>query len=143
MTWTYDPADLDTETPSGQLNTVRLLIGDTDSTDEQLQDEEVAFSLSLNESNVYNSAIWCCTTISSKYARRVTTEIDSTLKSDYSDLAKHYSDLSVQIGRTQKKLSGNSLGAKFVGTLKADLVIGDDRVQPEFRKGQFQYGGTS
>jgi hypothetical protein len=30
MAWSYDPTDLDTTTASGRLNTVRLLIGDTE-----------------------------------------------------------------------------------------------------------------
>ena len=33
MAWSYDPTDLDTTTASGRLNTVRLLVGDTDELD--------------------------------------------------------------------------------------------------------------
>ena len=45
MAWSYDPTDLNTTTASGRLNTVRLLVGDTDTTDQQVQNEEVTFSL--------------------------------------------------------------------------------------------------
>ena len=46
MAWSYDASDLDTTTASGRLNTVRLLLGDTDTLDQQVQNEEVTFALS-------------------------------------------------------------------------------------------------
>jgi len=92
MAWTYNAADLNTTTPSGRLNTVRLLVGDTDTTDQQVQNEEITFSLAENNDNTYLSAAWIARAISSKYARLVTTKLDGALSADYSDLAK-------QIGR--------------------------------------------
>ena len=44
MTWSYDATDLDTETNSGRLNSVRYLVGDTQTSDEQVQNEEVSCS---------------------------------------------------------------------------------------------------
>ena len=41
MAWSYDPTDLDTTTASGRLNTVRLLVGDTDTLDQQKENEEI------------------------------------------------------------------------------------------------------
>ena len=41
MAWSYNPTDLDTLTASGRINTVRLLVGDTDTTDQQVQNEEI------------------------------------------------------------------------------------------------------
>ena len=64
MAWSYDPTDLDTTTASGRLNTVRLLIGDTDTVDQQVQNEEITFALSENGNNVYYSGAWVARVIS-------------------------------------------------------------------------------
>ena len=45
MAWSYDATDLGTGTVSGRLNSVRLLVGDTDTNDQQVQNEEVIFAL--------------------------------------------------------------------------------------------------
>jgi hypothetical protein len=37
MAWSYDETDLGTTTASGRLNSVRLLLGDTDTNDQQVQ----------------------------------------------------------------------------------------------------------
>ena len=52
MAWSYDPTDLNTTTASGRLNTVRLLVGDTDTTDQQVQNEEVTFSLTESGNSI-------------------------------------------------------------------------------------------
>ena len=120
MTWSYDPSDLDDTTASGRLNVVRLLIGDTDSNDEQMQNEEINYSLSANDNSTYGAAIWCCTTLSSKYARLVNTELDGSLSQDYSDLSKSYKTLARDLER-QKRQSSASLGLGVGGTTKIDL----------------------
>ena len=45
MAWSYSVADLNTTTSSGRLNTVRLLVGDTDTSDQLVQNEEITFAL--------------------------------------------------------------------------------------------------
>ena len=70
MAWSYDPTDLDTTTASGRLNTVRLLVGDTETLDQQTQNEEIVFSLSENGNNTYYSAAWIARAIASKYSRK-------------------------------------------------------------------------
>ena len=45
MAWSYDATDLGTSTASGRLNSVRLLVGDTDTNDQQVQNEEITFAL--------------------------------------------------------------------------------------------------
>ena len=53
MAFTYDDTDLNTDTASGRLNSTRLLLGDTDDCDQQVQNAEVVFSLAQNNDNVY------------------------------------------------------------------------------------------
>jgi len=45
MTWTYGGAP-GTTTSATRRDAVRLLVGDTDTTDQQITDEEIAFGLS-------------------------------------------------------------------------------------------------
>jgi hypothetical protein len=66
MSWSYDPTDLNTTTASGRLNTVRLLVGDTDTDDQQLQDEEITFSLSETGDSAYLAAAWSARAVASK-----------------------------------------------------------------------------
>ena len=73
MAWSYDPTDLDKDTASGRLNTVRLLVGDTDTSDQQAQNEEITFALSETNNNVYYAASWVARTVASQYARKVNT----------------------------------------------------------------------
>jgi len=90
LSWSYDPTNLDTATVAGRLNTVRLLVGDTDTNDQQVQNEEVIFALTESGNNVYSAAGWAARTIASQYSRRVNTTLDGALKADYSDLATQY-----------------------------------------------------
>ena len=96
MAWTYDPTTLGTTTAAGRLNSVRLLSGDTDTFDKQLENEEIEFSLTQTGNNVYYSAAWVARAISSKYSRLVDTELSGALSSKYSTLASQYMTLSFQ-----------------------------------------------
>ena len=48
MAWSYNPADLNTTTAAGRLNVVRLLTGDTNTQDQQVENEEITFALAEN-----------------------------------------------------------------------------------------------
>jgi len=54
--WSYSVTDLNTTTASGRLNSVRLLVGDTDTSDQLVQDEEINFALAQANDNVYYAA---------------------------------------------------------------------------------------
>ena len=53
MTWTYDEANIDLTTSAGRLNAVRAVIQDTDSSDQLLQNEEIAFFLVQSNDDIY------------------------------------------------------------------------------------------
>lgn len=140
MAWSYDPTDLDTATASGRLNTVRLLVGDTDTLDQQVQNEEITFALSQNGDNVYYSAGWVARTISSQYARKVNTSLDGALKADYSDLMKHYSTLADSL-EYQGKTSGASVGVLAGGITQSGVEAvraNTNRVEGSFRRDRFK-----
>lgn len=127
MAWSYDPTNLNTTTAQGRLNSIRLLVGDTDETDQLVQDEEIAFALSQVGDNIYYAGSWICRVIAAKFSRLVTTELSGSLKADYSDRSKQYQQLAAQIENQGKKTSGRSLGA-FGGGLGT---------YPPFTVGQF------
>ena len=139
MAFTYDPSDLDTSTSSGRLNTVRLLVGDTDSADIQTQDSEIQFALSQHSDNVYSAGEFICKIIAAKYSRLVTTQLDGVLQSNYSDLAKQYSSLASTIKDMGVSASGGlGMGAGGISITEMTLAEQDsNRVKPAFKIGQF------
>ena len=139
MAWSYDPTDLNTTTASGRLNTVRLLVGDTITLDQQAQNEEISFALTENGNNVYYAGAWTARTIASKYSRKVNTELSGSLKADYSDLAKQYKTLADSLDY-QGKTAGAAIGvlAGGITVARTEAVRANtNRVKPAFREGQF------
>lgn len=146
MSWSYDPNTLNTTTSAGRLNTVRLLVGDTDTTDQLVQNEEITFALSQTGDNVYYAAVWTCRAIAAKFSRMVTTQLDGALSANYSDKAKQYNQLAVQIEAQGKKTSGKSLGVYGGGisVVAVEAVREDsDRVKPAFTIDKFDNSGAA
>ena len=85
MTWTYN---LDFTT---QRDQVRLLVGDTDTDDQQLQDEEIAFLVSQGGSTL-SVAANACEVIAAKYAREVNKSV-GTLSISAQERMAHYKEL--------------------------------------------------
>jgi hypothetical protein len=144
MAWTYSADDLATGTASGQLNVVRLLIGDTDTSDQQVQDAEVEFALAQSNANVYSAGAWCAKAIASKYARKVTTQLDGALSVDYSDLQTHYNALASTL-EDQARLNGARLGVFAGGINKTTMETvrnSTTRPVPSFRRDRFRIDPT-
>jgi hypothetical protein len=142
MAWSYDATDLDTETTSGRLNSVRYLVGDTDTTDQQVQDEEIQFALVQTNNNIYNAGAFVCSTIASKYSRLVTTQLDGALEAQYSDLAKNYKALANDLKSMGQRYSAGALGVYAGGILISQVDIVRDstnRVPSSFRMDRFRF----
>ena len=140
MAWSYDPTDLNTTTASGRLNTVRLLVGDTDTLDQQKDNEEINFALTENGNNVYYAGAWTARAIASKYSRKVNTELSGALKADYSDLAKQYKTLADSL-EYQGKTSGAAVGVLAGGITKSRVeAVREDtnRIEGSFRRDRFK-----
>lgn len=140
MSWSYDPTDLNTTTASGRLNTVRLLIGDTDSSDQQAQNEEIMFSLAQNGDSTYYAGAWTCRALASKFARLVTTKLDGALTANYSDLMQHYQQMADNL-EYQGKTAGAALGVRAGGITKTSIELArldTNRIEGSFRRDQFK-----
>lgn len=77
MTWTYSG-----NPSASNRDAVRFLIGDTDSTNELLQDGEIAFLLSQANDDIYSAAASGCDVLASKFSSK-------------SDTSKSVGDLSL------------------------------------------------
>jgi hypothetical protein len=75
----------------------------------------------------------------------VTTTLDGALSSNYSDRAKQYQQLSIQIEAQGRKTSGKSLGV-FGGGISVVAVEvvreNPDRIKPAFTIDQFENTGA-
>ena len=140
MAWSYDATNLGTSTVAERLNSVRLLVGDTDTNDQQVQNEEITFALNQTNDNVYYAAAWAARTIAAQYSRRVTQNLSGALSADYSDLQDHYTSLAETLEHQGKK-SGAVLGIKAGGISIAtvdNVRQNTDRVPPSFRRDRFK-----
>jgi hypothetical protein len=138
--WSYSASNLNTTTASGRLNSVRLLVGDTDDADQLAQDEEILFALSQANNNIYYAAAWVCRTVAAKFSRMVDTTLDGALSAKYSTRSKQYQQLAAQVEAQGKKTSGKSLGVFGGGYSSSDMQVVNqdtDRVKPAFSITQF------
>lgn len=132
MTWTYDSAP-DTTTAAGRRDAVRLLVGDTETTDQQVTDEEIAFSLLETGNNVYGAGAWIARAIAGKYARRVSMGADG-VSQQFGQRQKHYTDLAVSLEkRAVEGVAGAAPSAIFAGGTERGLTT--DAPEVLFRVG--------
>lgn len=93
MGWSYTGDPL-----SSPIDAIRFLIGDTDSTEPQLQDEEIAFLVTTwrNKGTMYWAASQAAETIAAKYTREIALSSDSQTL-DLSQLSQKYMTLAEQL----------------------------------------------
>lgn len=92
MTWTYtgDPSVSDRDK-------VRFLIGDTDTTDQLVSDEEIAWQLGVVGDNVYQAAHDLCVALAAKFARLATSKSVGGLSLSYADRSASFYGLADRI----------------------------------------------
>lgn len=129
-TFTYNPADLTTE-----LNKLRLLLGDTDSTEPLLYDEEIA-EVQDNEDNFYSRAAECCLRICGKTARDTKVKLEG-----YSEgldvIYERYLKMSERFSRLAS--SSYPWAGSIRDAYKKSNEEDDAVVKPNFKKGQFNH----
>lgn len=147
MTWSYVPQLLTSTATSGALMRTRLLVGDTLTTDQLLQDEEIYFVLSVQPYPNYAAAD-CADMIAARFARQVNTE-NSLLRVSAAARHKHYVDLAK---RLRSAGPGSVPGGESAGLILAEgyaggiseianenLRDGADNVLPPAAVGQDDY----
>ena len=139
MTWTYDGAP-GKDTADGRRDAVRLLVGDTDTEDQQVTDEEIAFALSEASNNIYRAASVIARSLAGKYSRMVDSSFE-TISNKFSQIRDAYYDLALRMEREAKKLGGG-LGVPVLTGVSEDEMrsVEDDEDRPDsaFRRRQFR-----
>lgn len=137
MAFTYsgDPA-------TSEKDQVRFLISDTNSTDVQLQDEEILWLLEV-EPNVYYAAARAAETIAATFTQEVTVSADGMSFSG-KDLTSNYLDLADRL-RAMAKFRGR-MGHPYVGGIshaERDKDDADsDLIKTHFRSGGMDHPQT-
>jgi hypothetical protein len=129
MSWSYDNTDLGTDTAAGRLNAVRLLIGDTTTADQQVQDEEIVFALAQGSDSIYSAGSWMAKSLASKYARYVDVDLDGQLSESYSQLQSHYNSLAESLSQ-KAKTYGSALGVAAGGLVESRIKRDQFREDP-------------
>jgi len=134
MTVTY------TDPSNSNSDAVRWLVGDTDTSNAELQDEEIAFALTQAGDDIYLAAAISARALAGKFASLVDTKFES-VSSDYSNLRDNYYALAVKLEKQSKQYGSRGLGLPAAGGLTySDIDSNDqdsDRVDPVFKQGQF------
>jgi hypothetical protein len=131
MSWNYsgNPA-------ASSLDEVRYLVGDTQPSDPQLTDEEIAYLL-VHCGTPLATAIVACDGLIDKYARLVT-QGAGAVSVQYSNRIQQYQEL-------QRRLKLRAPLAPYAGGIsvgdKAANEDNTDRVPPSFKRNQFDRRG--
>lgn len=96
MTWTYD----DTVLATSNRDAVRLVIGDTDTNDQLLQNEEIAYYLTTH-GTVARAASEAARAIAAKYARLMSRSVGG-LQADFAAKYRQYLELADNLGRNEE-----------------------------------------
>jgi uncharacterized protein (DUF924 family) len=136
MTWEYsgNPAN-------SQRDAVRFLIGDTEQSDQQLSDEEIAWLLGQFP-NQYRAAAQACKALAAKYARQVDKAIGD-LKVSAQQKQEHY----LALANSLQEQAVISTVAPYAGGIsisdKQEAEDDADRVEPMFRRDMMRSPGTA
>src|SRR5258706_5944624 len=129
VSWTYDPA-LITTSP---LMQVRRLLGDVLASDQQVQDEEILWS--LGGWTIKGATAEMANSLAFQLARQVDV-VQGELKTNFSNRSKQYAALARQM-----KLLANTSAMPYAGAIsiadKINVQSDPDRPPPDFQRGQF------
>lgn len=129
MTWTYsgDPS-------SSNRDEVRFLVGDTDTTDQQVNDAEIAYAIA-EEANNRLAAARIARTLAAKYARRADKKVGD-LDIKWKQLSENYKQLAEDLTSDAAIYSAMPFAGGLSVSGKEAVRDNSDRVDPSFRKGQ-------
>ena len=126
MTWSY------TDPSASTRDAVRFEIGDTDTSDQQLSNEEIDYALTRYSSDVIATAIYCCDRLIAKYSRYVAQSVGA-VNVQFQQRLDHYRGLIERL-RLRSAAAVPYVGGRSIAD--KDAVDEDaDRVKPKFSRG--------
>ena len=130
MAWTYGAGPA-----NSTRDAVRLFLGDTDSTDQQLSDSEINYFISLFPTT-YAAAAMAARAVAAKYARLVSKSVGD-LRIEYQQRQASYAAIAVRLDEQ----AGAAGASPYLGGLTlADKESNSENtalVQPDFIRDQF------
>lgn len=123
MTWTY------TDPSTSNRDAVRFAIGDTDSTDPLVTDEEIAYLLT-SLGSVASAAVAACEHLAMKFAREVDRQVGN-LRLSSSQRSKQFAELAVML-RRRFAVTGIPYAGGLSIAGKLTNAADSDRVKPRF-----------
>lgn len=133
--WTYDLG------LTKAKDQIRLLIGDTESTDPLLQDEEITFHAN-GQSGLYRQAAACARAIAGTFSRRVDRSVGQ-LKLSSGQQAKAYHDLAQSLMRQAARQDAVPYAGGLSISDKEGVEDNTDRVKPAFTRETGDVPGTT
>lgn len=137
MTFTYNSSSISTD-----LAKVRLLIGDTSTGDQLLQDEEINFFVD-SEPSIYHAGAMACEAIAAEFSRKADKQVGD-LKINASQKAEAYAKRAKKLMAMAK--TRGSAGIYAGGISKTDKQTQEqdsDRVEPDFYREMHDFPGTT
>lgn len=135
MTWTYtgDPSDSDKDA-------VRFIIGDTNTGDQLLSDEEIAWLLTENGGK-YAAAVAACEAIAAAFSRKIdlTSASEGSLSLSYADRRKYYLEMAATIRRKNSITSVIPYAGGIRISDKSTNETDTDRPDPDFYREMDDY----
>lgn len=133
MAWNYsgNPAASD-------LDQVRFLVGDTDSTDPLVQDAEITFAIDA-QATLELAAAMVLRALAAKFSRQASWRVGDVAATNVAAVAKAFKDRADELDPEGVTLGDSNLAAPSFGGLtiseKETLDADEDAVQPIFKKG--------
>lgn len=129
MTWTYSG-----NPSSTARDAVRFLIGDTDTTDQLITDEEISYLVSIH-GNTHRVASEACRAIAAKFARLMNRSIGG-LAADFSAKYRQYLELADNLLSKDEVIPVSPFISGFSRSAKEAEELDTDRETTFGRKGQ-------
>ena len=133
MSWTY------TDPNTSDRDKIRFLIGDTDSTDPLLSDEEIAFTLAEAGGSVYQAGHDSCYAIAAKFSRMAQSKSVGDLSISYADRAAAYAAQAERLLELGARREPPSVWVAPGSLLRADARTNAGSNGTEFWTGQMDY----
>lgn len=130
-TWTYDVGNLSGTDATAVMTQIRRLIGDVQTGDKQIYDQEIFFFMTQRP-NLYGCAADCCRSIAAQFSRQADVA-QGDIHTAYSQRARAYEARAAQF---DKAAASRGPGVAFAGGIseqdKVDRAENPDRVPGSF-----------
>lgn len=130
--WTYNPDDLATN----PIDQVRLEIGDTDPNDQLLQNAEIVYA-ATQENSFWGTCARCCEMISRFYARKADVKLGRSMQITYTKMFQQYQEMASRLRSKSSGVNVPWVGGMFVVD-KINYAQQSGLVQPIFTLTQQQ-----